>query len=270
MQQAGIQVILEKFNIGNYTYLDCILEEAKKPEEEMMLRHYVANAISDAILNHWEYKILKKITRLQYYYLSPQERENVLLKAKKILEDATNYGGDHYLMYRMNRKSKILHKLLDYLSQNNNINIDGFINFRLQDYLAELNQVIEEAVDELLVEKEHQEFIMLLKYFVDIQEPRMEKVHVIMLDPGNIQLLNENFEPLNNEQLEGCLIEMIGNNINYEDLLISALITIAPKEIVLHLPTSTDGDKNIIKVLQGVFMEKLVLCNGCIKCSPRH
>ena len=173
LQGEGIDVLLEQNCRGNYTFLDCSIEEAKKPEQEMILRHYVANAISDAILSQWEYLILKNYENPLLLFV-PGRKENVLTKAK-ILETVSNCEEDNYLLYRLNRKSKILHKVLDYLSQNNCINIDGFINFRLQDYIEDLNKVIEQAVDELLLEKEYQEFIMLLKYFVDIQEPRLEK-----------------------------------------------------------------------------------------------
>lgn len=269
LQDEGIDVLLEQNNLGNYSFLDCSIQEVKKPEQEMILRHYVANAISDVILSQWEYLILKKITKTHYYYLSPDEKENVLNKAKKILEAVSKNGEDNYLLYRLNRKSKILQKVLDYLSQNNSINIDGFINFRLQDYLEDLNQVIEQAVDEMLLEKEYQEFIMLLKYFVDIQEPRLEKVHVLLLPSGSFQLFDDNNKSINNHCLDGCIVEMIDNEINYEDLLISALITIAPREIVVHVPESAKVF-NILKTLQGVFMERLVICNGCSRCSKKN
>ncbi|MGI6684913.1 MAG: putative sporulation protein YtxC [Bacillota bacterium] len=269
LQNEGINVLVEQNNKGNFVFLDCSIEEAKKPEQEMILRHYVANAISDAILGQWEYLLLKKITKNHYYYLSPDEKENVLMKAKKILDAMSNNEEDKYLMYRLNRKSKILHKVLDYLSQNNSINIDGFINFRLQDYLEDLNHVIEQAVDELLLEKEYEEFIMLLKYFVDIQEPRLNKVHVMLLSSGNFQLFDDHDKSINEQCLEGCIVEMIDNEINYEDLLISALITIAPREIVVHVPEHTKSP-NIIKTLQGVFGERLEICIGCTRCVKKN
>ena len=50
--------------------------------------------------------------------------------------------------------------------------------------------------------------------------------------------------------MEGYIIDFVDNEINYEDLLISALITIAPKEITLHykhktLRTPLDTIKNV-------------------------
>lgn len=269
LKDEGIDVLLKQNSLGNYSFLDCTISEVKKPEQEMILKHYVANAISDVILNQWEYLILKKITKNHYYYLSPEEKENVLNKSKKILEAVSKNGEDNYLLYRLNRKSKILQKVLDYLSQSNKINIDGFVNFRLQDYLEDLNKVVEQAVDELLLEKEYQEFIMLLKYFVDIQEPKLEKVHVFLLSTGSFQLFDDHNQSINNHYLDGCIVEMIDNEINYEDLLISALITIAPREIVVHVPEMAK-DVNIINTLQGVFMERLIICNGCPRCCQKN
>lgn len=63
LQNEGINVLVEQNNKGNFVFLDCSIEEAKKPEQEMILRHYVANAISDAILGQWEYLLLKKLRK---------------------------------------------------------------------------------------------------------------------------------------------------------------------------------------------------------------
>ncbi|ATW23920.1 putative sporulation protein YtxC [Candidatus Formimonas warabiya] len=269
LQNEGINIMMERNCLGDYTVLDCSLKELPIPEHEMILKHYVANAISDFILTQWEHLILKKITKLQYYYLTKDEKENVLNKARNILETVAKPGKDDYLLYRLNRKSKILHTVLDYLSQDDTINIDGFVNFRLQDYIEDLHHVIEQAVDELMMEKEYQEFIMLLKYFVDIQEPRLEKVHVLLLPTGSFKLFDDNNKSINSQCLEGCIVEMIDNEINYEDLLISALITIAPKEIVLHIPEPFKAGSSV-KTIQGVFGERLVICNGCSRCTQKN
>ncbi|MGI6065538.1 MAG: putative sporulation protein YtxC [Bacillota bacterium] len=269
LHREGIDISLAETSIGNYRFLNCSMDRTVKPEQEMVLKHYVANAVADFILNYWENLILRKIIREHYYYLTNEEKENVVEKAGKILEASLRPGNNDYYMYRLNRKSKILHKVLDYLSLNSKINIDGFIKFRLQDYVDDLHHVLEQAVDELMLEKEYHEFIMLLKYFVDIQEPRAEKIHVLLLASGSFQLFDDNHRVVNNEFLEGCIVEMVDNEINYEDLLISALITIAPKEVVMHIPESCKA-VNTVKTIEGVFGERAVLCYGCSLCGRQN
>ncbi|MGI6678674.1 MAG: putative sporulation protein YtxC [Dehalobacterium sp.] len=269
LQDEGIDILLEKKHRGDFTILDCSLPKAKKPEQEMILRHYVANAISDTILHQWEHAILRKITKNHYYYLSLEEKEKVLKKAKQILESVSLNGDSTYLQYQLNRKSKILQQVLDYLSLNDEINIDGFIRFRLHDYQEDLNRVIEQAVDEMMLEKEYQEFIMLLKYFIDIQEPKLTKVHIYLLPNGSFQLFDEQNQPVNKQFLDGCIIGMIDNEINYEDLLITALVSIAPQELVLHLPESTELGSTF-QTLEGVFGSRLEVCHSCPRCNKNH
>lgn len=265
LQDDGLKVILAESNVGSYKFVDCSIIKGTRPEEEMILKHYVANALSDFILGYWENVLLNKITRKHYYYLTNDEKENVLNKARAILETYSKSSDDMYL-YRLNRKSKILHKILDHLSISAKINIEGFIKFRLQDYVTDLCHVLEQAVDEFMLEKEYHEFILLLKYFVDIQEPKVKKVHVVLLYNGAFQLFDDYNRIINNECLEGCIVEMVDNEINYEDLLISTLITIAPKEIVLHV-----GDPakvvNTVNTIQGVFGERAMICYGCPRCN---
>ncbi|MGI6712686.1 MAG: putative sporulation protein YtxC [Bacillota bacterium] len=266
LKGEGINVSLKESNLGDYTFIDCSINEVDKPEQDMILRHNVANVISDFIINYWEQRILNKITRDNFCFLTKEEMENVVNKARKILESTSQ--PDELFLYRLNRKSKILHEILDYLSLNTNINIDGFINFRLHDYVDDLYNILQQAVDEFMLEKEYREFILLLKYFVEIQEPKVEKIHVFLMADGYFQLLDDDNKAYNQQCFEGCIIDMVDKEINYEDLLISTLITIAPKKIILHIPDSSKV-KNMLDTIEEVFDKQVVRCNGCPQCSQR-
>lgn len=266
LKGEGINVSLKESCLGDYTFIDCSINEVDKPEQDMILRHNVANVISDFIINYWEQRILNKITRDNFYFLTKEEVENVVNKARKILESTSQ--PDELFLYRLNRKSKILHEILDYLSLNTNINIDGFINFRLHDYVDDLYNILQQAVDEFMLEKEYREFILLLKYFVEIQEPKVEKIHVFLMADGYFQLLDDDNKAYNQQCFEGCIIDMADKEINYEDLLISTLITIAPKKIILHIPDSSKV-KNMLDTIEAVFDKQVVRCNGCPQCSQR-
>lgn len=269
LHNEGIDVSLEENDFGKYIYLDCSLDNIIKPEQEMIVRHYVANAVSDFILNQWEHLILYKMTKDDYYYLTDEEKEKALIKTKEILEQYYPLCDNETVLYRLNRKNKILHKVLDHLTLNKDINIDGFIKFRLQEYVDDLNRALEQAVDEIIMEKEYKEFIRLLKYFVDIQEPRIDKVHVILTSNNFFQLVDDDDKVINNEYLEGYIIEMIENEIHYEDLLISALITIAPNEIVMHIIDEVKV-RNTVNTISGVFGDRVVMCNGCHRCTGEN
>ena len=42
---------------------------------------------------------------------------------------------------------------MEYFESSNTIILDGFINFRLKDYLKDLEEIVEKAVDNFLMEK---------------------------------------------------------------------------------------------------------------------
>ena len=63
----------------------------------------------------------------------------------------------------------VIKKLSDFLDQNNHIILEGFVTFRMQEYVDELEEVVDWAVRQYLIEKEYQEFIKLLTCFVQMQ-----------------------------------------------------------------------------------------------------
>lgn len=123
---------------------------------------------------------------------------------------------------------------------------------------------MERAVDEFVIEKEYNEFIELLRYFVEIQEPRIGLVNVLQETDGSFQIMDSNENIIKNEYLEGYLVDMFDGEVEYEDLLVSALINIAPEKILLHF-----DDAEVEKTVKSIFGERVSICQGCYLCQPR-
>lgn len=109
--------------------------------------------------------------------------------------------------------------------------------------------------EEEIIEKEYQEFIRLLKYFVDIQEPKYNIVNVY---------LNKNdfhtYKDVNNNDItETVYADLINDlayeNINYDDLLVSSLISICPNKIKLY--NIQNINQKIIETLSNVFTTRI-------------
>lgn len=268
LQDEGIDVHIDLVSRGRFTFLglDLTRAAAAPPEAESaaMVRHYVANAVSDVIVEKWEKDLIKKIIRGQYYYFSPAEQDTILGYADRNLsapEPVERRG-----LYKLSRKSKILHKLRDYLDQSDELVVEGFVTFRLREYLDELEEAVDRAVDDFLMEREYREFVRLLKYFVEAQEPRLDRVHVLMQGPTAFRLVDDEGNAIKSECLEEFVVEMVDSEINYEDLLISALITLAPCSITLHSEGSEAWDEGV-ETIQAVFGERVMLCRGCGLCA---
>ena len=155
----------------------------------------------------------------------------------------------------------------DYLSNHSQINIEGFLNFRLQEYNAFLSDSLENLTEEYLIEKEYEEFISLLSYFVEIQEPLIDQVHILPFGEERYRLFDGNGVEVTNFCIREFLGEFGEENIHFDDFLLSTLISLAPQKVVLHHPEEV-MKRNVIQTIQKVFGDQLSFCSACDLCYP--
>ncbi len=271
LEEEGLNISLSIDTVENLKLLNCKLNEnkiyKKDPIKFMNIFHnYIANVIADYIINNKELTFLEKIIQKQYYYFNPKERKRILELSLNIL----NYREGFYLstnVYKISKKVRMIEEIVNYLENNNKLIIDGFIRFRLKYYMEDLRDAVVAGVEDYIMEKEYNEFIRLLQYFVDIQEPKIQTMH-ILADGGNYVLMDENFNCIKNEYLEELSTEFLDGEIKYEDLLISSLITIAPTKIYIHL-TEEIQNKEIIDTIKKVFSNRVIICKGCDICNRK-
>ncbi len=251
--------------IVTYQLLESSLTTYSKEDFKNIFKHYMANAFSDIIVYDMESKLIHKILTDHYYYFTPQEKQSILKHVDGVLdsEEIRYHDG---ITYKISRKAKILHQIMDFLKENQTIHMDGFVRFRLKTYLYELEEGIDKAVEEFLMEKEYDEFIRLLRYFVDIQEAKIDTANVLISEDGKYVLYDHVNRMINSEYLDDLATEMADKDISYDDLLISSLITLAPKKIVIHFAGKVKN-KEIIETIKNVFSNRVYICNGCQLCT---
>ena len=121
-----------------------------------------------------------------------------------------------------------------------------------------LVELIQKVVEDYKLEKEYKEFINMLKYFVETQKNRCKKLHVVFEENGEYTLLNEcNFD-ITKKCFEEFLETKEQNNLNNEDVLISSLITLAPRKIFLHFE-SDNYNKKIVNTISQIFENKVYI-----------
>ncbi len=260
---TGVEVQLAEQEVGGFTFIDCnpIRPAASDNLAERVFKHYLANALAEIILGNWENGLINRELKLHHQYFSDQERAIISDKVLKVLNNCAGMS----LTYRHSRKTRIAQKIRDYLEIHDKLILEGFIRFRLKEYYSELQAAITVAVDEFVMEKEYLEFIRLLRYFVDIQEPKIETLHVLVKPSGGFQLYDQDNNMVNNDYLDGFVADLVDNEITYEDLLISALITIAPRFVVLHVTAKRESET--IRTIRNVFGDRVSNCQGCSLCS---
>lgn len=266
LAQQGFKVAIEEVRRGEVTFFLCRLiadtAGGDSSSLKVMFRHYLANALSDLIVNDWERNILRQLIQSQYECFNQGEQKVILSSASRSLDCRSDGRPD--LFRKVERKGKVLRLILDYLGSQQEINLDGFITFRLQDYREQLGDAVGQAVDDFLMEKEYLEFINLLRYFVEAQEPKLKLVHVMILPKGAFKLMDEKGATVTKDYLAESFLE-IDTEVNSDDLLVSALITLAPERIVLHCPTELDR-MEALDTIRSVFEGRVTTCRACHLC----
>lgn len=249
----------------NYSIKELDLKKYTADDFKHIFKYYMANILSNQMIEYMEEKLAYKILCKEYYYFGLQERKGIFKHFRDIQKDEMCKYEDG-VVCRISRKSKIVQLVMDYFMGNNAIHMEGFVRFRLSNYIEELENNIDKAVEDFLMEKEYNEFIRLLRYFVDIQEAKIDVVHVLMLDNGHYHLYDSKNRMINNEYLEDLALEMADKDISCDDLLISSLITLVPKKVVMHF-SGNASKREIVDTIQNVFSNRVYICNGCDLCG---
>ena len=228
---------------------------------------YVSNVLYNIVIQKYREKELFQFLTDNYFFLKHNEILEVEEEIMKVLLDK-DIPKDELFIYCSNKINNILLKIQSCIEENREININGFITFRMRELREDIEEIIDKVVEKYMVEKEYKEFIRLLKYFVDIQESKIEEINLVIKKNGSYSIYDgygtDIFESLW-EELSDC---KLGIDANMEDILISGLITNAPKKIMIHKKENCKN-KEFIDTIISVFGERVVFCVGCELCSEK-
>ena len=146
----------------------------------------ISNILSIFVIDELEEGLLKKLIIKDYFYFNNNEQ-------KDILNICFNIISDDFTAFFDKKLNSLFNSFFEYLSQNKSIVLDGFVNFRIKNYLSILDEVVCEAVNSFIIEKEYMEFISLLKLYINSQANNSDIVHIIYSQSESI-LLDENIK----------------------------------------------------------------------------
>ena len=188
-----------------------------------------ATEISDEIMANFEKPLLKRITEHEFPYSPQSERNEIFNLALKHARKETSDIMD--VIHYERRKALIEEKTRNYLKENSYIIINGFVNFRLEEYKNELKNLCHDAAEELYAMREYDEFMNMLRFFVSVQAPKETLVHLIKKD-GVMRIHNKRHKDITTLYCEEAIFSDEG--FTQEDIILSTLITISPRKIVIH------------------------------------
>ncbi|MBR5157325.1 MAG: putative sporulation protein YtxC [Clostridia bacterium] len=217
------------------------------------------NILAEYIIERYEAQMAERIISEDYSYLS-QTQKRVVMRSLSDLNDDGEIG--YYP-----RKKAIFESLCEYVKSESDMLLEGFVSFRLKEYESLLSKAVHYLAEKSIIEQEYNDFIDLLKYFVNIQTSRPKLVHVVVESDGSYELISDEKENITKKAMSDFVdINDLPDNINYDDLLISMLITLAPKAVVVH-NSKLIKNKELFKTIDLVFDKNMIYCSGCEMCK---
>ncbi len=264
MKTEGIDVNVNLDNRGNITFFNIDVEDKASYKNISKIRQHISDIISDIIVNQIDKKLIKKIIDKYYYYFNFDEKQKIANIANSILDNDVNRE-----TFKLVKKEKIFIEIEDFLKDNETIDIEGFVNFRLRDFIGELSEVVDRAVDEYLMQKEYDEFIGLLKYFVELQDSKIDVLNILVDKGGKFRFFDKDNNPITGKFLSDITIEFSGGELSDDDMLISTLIAMAPAKIYIHFANNIKN-KEVLDTVEKIFSDRVFICNGCSLCAAHE
>lgn len=209
------------------------------------------------IIQKQEVNSIQRLLKNKYTTLTSPERKSIFNTIKE------NLSSNEEILDKLMQQQRKLHlsnSIAKYLSVYDKINIQGYIRFRLADYKRELEEYVDSKVELFLADKEYNEFIDLLKVFVETRPYHTSLVHVLFQPAGTFTLLDESQKPyLLQDGTEKLLKDQSC------EILTGTLVELLPAKIILHR-SELYCNHELMSILSTIFSKQVKTCRGCSIC----
>lgn len=268
LKKRNITIGLVESIEGKTHIIKIICDENSYSEEiKDIINLYVSNILYRIVIENYRQKEMLEFLIDNYFFLKQDE----ILEIEESVLDVLNCrekNHDEKSIYCLNIVNSIIEKIRDCICEKQEINIDGFITFRMRKLREDIEKIIDKVVEKYMVDKEYEEFVKLLKYFVDIQECKIEEIK-IYIDERNNYIIKDGF---GKDLYKDFVVQLTGDvsnlNINVEDILISGLITSSPRKITIY-GTNNCNNKEFINTINSVFGDKVESYEQCCEISNK-
>ncbi len=255
-----IKYLLNKFKLLDFPNIYYCEKSFKKYENFIM--HYmeenienfdniISSIVSDLIIDFYEEKLIKRIINVNYFYFETNEKNIIYNNCKSFLYEQSE---EIYESLFINIKK--------YMKDNKRIYIDGIVNFRINDYIKKIDNIVDLGVNQYIIEKEYKEFISLLKIYVNSSSNKSDIIHLVYLNGESILLdKDKNIIKLNNNINTVQYLSDISFSSN--DIALNTLLSILPSKIEIHI---IDKDDEFINTLKLIFEDRVRICTDCNIC----
>ena len=256
LKNKDIKIGMSEFIENDTHFIKVFCDDSQYSEEvKSKVILYISNVLYDIIIDNFRKKELLEYLTENYFFLKHSEMLEIDRKVNRVLKQQERILNEDSI-YCVNRISAMQSMINDFIQEDYFINIDGFIRFRLRTMLPYIEQIIEKVVESYLVEKEYNEFINLLKYFVDIQDSKIEEVNIFIKNDGAYIIKDKSGNDIFKKFINDLVENKEDKAINPEDIIISGLITNSPKHINIYNRESC-SNREFLNTISNVFGERV-------------
>lgn len=228
-----------------------------KSETNTLFINSISNILTKAVIYFYERELIANFINLNYFYFNQYEKSKIVNTALEILNEYEDVK---------NKYDLINNEVYGYLLENHSFYINGFINFRLNKYIKLIEEKIDTAVNQFLINKEYLEFVNILQLYINSESINSQTEHLHLIYQNKTSIIiddNKQIISCNDNITKAKYISDITFSSN--DLALNTLLNLLPKKITIHL---IDGYVDeFINTLKLVFQEKITLCDDCDICN---
>ena len=215
----------------------------------------ISKILSSLIIDQYEQEISYNILSNNYFYFNTAEKKEILKK--------TDYKCNNNIEISYYKKKILLDIFANLLKKSNKIYLKGVITFRLSAYKKELQTQIDSAVNEFLIEREYNEFVSLLKLYINTEPSKTDFIHLIYKN-GSPIILDKNKNLISTES--NLLNAKFLSDISFSDcdIALNTLLNLIPQKICIHLIENQIDE--FINTLIHIFENRIELCTNCNIC----
>lgn len=235
-------------------YKNIIIHYTGKNEKLFIFK--LSDILTKCIEKFYERNIIKRLINCDFFYFDSKEKSIIYNNCLEILnsKDTKDFAI---------RREKIFSCLYEYISENKFFILDGFVNFRLFEYTALLEDMIDIAVNKFIIDKEYKEFIELLQCYISSQKSKTDCIHVIYSNSEPILLDNKQNVLIYNNTFENPKY-LSDISFSSKDYCLNALLNLLPKMVIIHMLVEED---EFVETLRLIFGNRLMICKECNICK---
>ena len=258
LQKSFENINLENtyITIRNFNHFNNIIIHYKG-NDSTKFNNYISNSITKAIIKYNEEQTIYNNITLNYFYFNSYEKKKILENTLSLLEDPQT---------SKLRYDYINNEIYKSILYSHSLYLQGFINFKLNNYITFLNTQIDIAVNKFLIDREYLEFVNILKLYIKSEAENSKTEHVHLIYKDKISIItddNHNVISYNDNLRKAKYISDISFSSN--DLALNTLLNLIPKSITIHLVDNYCDE--FINTLKLIFGEKVKICEDCDICS---